>query len=219
MKNDTTFSEAAAAHAKVRAAIEGMRADYAATNTEIASVEAELDALPKLAIPFDDMKAAILEFVTESGKRHTHERVRGAIAKFATHYNAGVSFDPATLGKPLSYGELEAAINGDTSAASYTHTHLLTGGYAAVYDQSLFTVAGDLARLALAAVMEDMTPDEFGYDRIDQNKIGTPRAERRQRLEALRAQLALLIEKKASLAKKLRELGFSVPIDARAMRG
>ena len=215
---ENSFDDAAAAHAKVRAAISDLRADYDATIAEIAVVENELEALPKLALPLEDMKAAILDFVTESGKRHTQERIRGAIAKFATHYNAGFSVDPATMGKPLSYAELEAAISGDTSASSYTHTHLLTGGYAQAYDQSLFSVAGDLARLALATVMEGMTPTEFGYDKISPDKIGTPRAERRLRIEALRTQLAALIDKKTDLAQKLRALGFSVPLDAR-MRG
>lgn len=198
------FDEVTAAHAKVRATIEALCADYDATVAEIDTIAAELEELPQLAVPFEDMKTAVLDFVEASGKRYAGSVIRGIIASFAT---GGVS-DNGRYGLPLRYADIEGAISGSDARAGWAQ--LLTERIGESNDQVLYFLFADLVKAGLASVMEEMTPDEFGYGKIRPNEIGTPRAERRALIDSLRGRHADLKAKRDGIAAKLAALGYSI---------
>jgi hypothetical protein len=209
--NPASFDQAKEAHQAVQSVVKKLRKEYDDTVTEIDVVEAKLARLPEMVLPFEDLKAAILDFVTGSGEKHGASTIRAGICKFAT----GQHVDNVILtrrGMPLTYGNWEGAMNEDgREYGPYKITHLLTNGRAAAYDQVLFAVAETLVRDAFTRIMADITPAELGYDKISNSEIGSPRAERRQEIEALQRRLASLIEKRRELGGQLADLGHVVP--------
>jgi hypothetical protein len=75
----------------------------------------------------------------------------------------------------------------------------------------LYYFFAKLVKQGLAALMDDMPMSAFGYDGIDQDKIGSDRATRRKYIATLTEQLSVLTEKKNELESKLATLGVSGP--------
>jgi hypothetical protein len=202
------FDEAAAAHAKVRATVDALRAEYDAACLDIDATEKELAALPLLTVPFDDMKTAVLDFVETSGKRYADDKIRMSVARFVTGEAGGSSRNADLFGKPLCYCDIEGAISGLDGAMSWAQLFTTTRGE--YDDRILYFCFADLVKAALAKVMDEMTPEEFGYGKIHPSKIGTPRAERRAMIESLQSRLEALRAKRGELAGKLGALGHPV---------
>ena len=171
-------------------------------------------------VPFEDMKAAILDFVDASGERHV-ARIRAFITDFAngkTACNGGAGLlgvDYKDVGKPLSFGVLQSAIFSDNSASAANNARILTGGVAAYFDQALYCFCGQLIREGLQKTMDCMTPAEFGYDKIKAEHIGTPRHERVAAIAALEERLVELRSHKSDLEGKILTLGFEIPPTAK----
>lgn len=201
------FNEAADAYAKVKAAADALRADHDAVCLEIEAAQKELDALPLLTVPPEDLKAGILDFVDASGRRYGADKVRAAISAFAKGYMAGAG-GADRLGKPLRYCDIEGAIAGTSAEMGWAQ--ILTPDKSQFNDQVIYCFFAELVREGLRRVMADMTPAELGYDAIHPDKIGTDRAARRAAIDALQARLADLHDRKADLAGKLRALGHLV---------
>ena len=213
------FDEVASAYEQVKKTGDSLKADYEQTRKEIEAAETELEALPLAPVPFEDMKAAILDFVDASGERHAEE-LRTFIADFAngrTGWGNGAGgvgmVDLHDVGKPLRFSILQEAILGGRSAAS--GAKLLTGGMVGLVDRAFYYFCAGLIREGLQKTMDRMTPEEFGYDKIRAKDVGTPRHERVAAIASLEERLAELRSRKAELAGKLYKLGFDVPPTAR----
>lgn len=61
-------------------------------------------------------------------------------------------------------------------------------------------------------MMDEMTPESFGYNKIHPDKIGSSRAERRIEIATLEAQLLALVQERDDLQSKLTALGYAVPV-------
>lgn len=210
-----TFDEVAAAYAQVKQTAEILNADYEQTCRDIDAAEAELKELPLAPVPLEDMKEAILEFIDASGTRYA-EIIRGHISKFA---NGKTSFESVPhgsgklqyqdIGKPLSFEILDGSISGED--ASLRGAQLLNPLASFFDDRVIYLFCGPLVREGLRKIMEQMGPEEFGYDRIQPDKIGSTRRERRAAIAALQERLGKLHSRKEDLAGKLAALGFPVP--------
>lgn len=213
------FDELASVYEQVRKAGDALKADYLQTCNEIATAETELEALPLATVPFEDMKAAILDFVDASGERHA-AKLRTFIADFAngrTGWGGGSGGDGMVslndVGKPMRFNVIQEAILGDGSAAS--KARILTGGIASLVDRTFYFFCAELIREGLQKTMDRMTPEEFGYDKVKKEEIGTPRHERVAAIAALEERLAKLRNRKADLENKIRTLGFDIPATAK----
>jgi len=213
------FDEVASAYEQVKKTGDSLKADYEQTRKEIEAAETELEALPLAPVPFEDMKAAILDFVDASGERHA-EKLRTFIADFAngrTGYGGGAGgelmVDMHDVGKPMRFAILQGAILGNQSAAS--NARILTGGIAGLVDRALYYFCAQLIREGLQKTMDRMTPEEFGYNKIRAADVGTPRHERVAAIAALEERLVELRSRKADLAGKLLTLGFEIPPTAK----
>ncbi|MBL8478657.1 MAG: hypothetical protein JNK59_05055 [Sterolibacteriaceae bacterium] len=202
-KKDIT--EAAAAYGKVQETIQALRADHAGTIEEIKVTEARLKALRLAPVPLEDLKAGILDFVEASGRRYLDGAIRRNLAQFAT---GGRVDGEGRKGRPLRYCDIEGTISGESPVLSSEQIfqerlgefngHVLGG---------LFV---ESAKDALRRVMTDMTPEEFGYGKIDPHEIGTDRATRRKAVQETKEKLAALGAQRDELARQLRGLGFSI---------
>ena len=213
------FNEIANAYEQVKKTGDALKADYEKTCSEIDAAETELEALPLSPVPFDDMKAAILDFVDASGERHA-EKLRTFIADFANGkigYGGGAGgagmVDLRDVGKPMRFAVLQGAILGNGSAAS--DAKILTGGIAGLVDRAFYYFCAQMIREGLQKTMDRMTPEEFGFDKIRPDEVGTPRRERVAAITALEERLAELRSRKEDLAGKLIKLGFAVPPTAK----
>lgn len=213
------FDEVASAYEQVKKTGDALKADYVRTCNEINAAETELEALPLAPVPFEDMKAAILDFVDASGERHA-AKLRTFIADFAngkTAWGQGegseVSVDLRDVGKPLRFYVLQGAILG--KGANAPHARILTGGIAGLVDRAFFYFCAELIREGLQKTMDRMTPEEFGYDKVREKDIGTPRHERVAAIAALEERLAELRNRKEELVGKILTLGFEIPPTAK----
>lgn len=214
------FDEVATAYQQVKEIGAALKAEYLKTCSDIELAKGELEVLPLAPVPFEDMKAAILDFVDASGERHA-ARIRAFITDFANGKTAcnggggGMGVDYNDVGKPLSFDVLQSAIFSDNSATSANNARILTGGVTAYFDQVLYCFCGQLIREGLKKTMDSMTPGEFGYDKIRPSEVGTPRHERVAAIAALEQRLAELRSRKRDLEGKILTLGFEIPPTAK----
>lgn len=194
---------------QVKTTVTTLQAEYEAVCANIVATEKQLAELPLLAVPVDDLKAAILDFVDARGQDYLAESVKSSIKDFATHVMSGSSVDQKLMGLPLIFKELESACSGNNGAISVAQliTQLGKGQF---NDLALYAFFGDLVKAGLSNVMATMTDADFGYDRLTPEQIGTDRATRRHAIQAAQDQLAALRESKATLASSLRQLGITV---------
>lgn len=209
----STFDDAASAYEKVRTTIANLKSQYRQVSSEVAATQSALDSAPLLRVPLDDLKAGVLEFVDACGERYAQDAIRAAISNFARNNTGSSSRDPALSGKPLRYCDLDTAIAGGDRDYG---TQLATPSKHQFDDRALYFLVAPLVKERLAALMEEMSPSDFGYDGIHPDKIGSDRATRRKEIEALRAKLDELKARQNDLGQKLVTLGVS-PLELRQL--
>lgn len=203
------FEAAAAAYEKVKETAEAMEVEHAAICAELKAALKELDDLPALTVPPEDLKAALLDYFSEIGRQHG-ERVRGFLAQFAVgKITAGAPVPHAEMGKPLRFGHLEALANKVDGEAPFTH--ILGCGSPYLSDRAVAFFAADLLRAALGRVLDSLSPEDLGYGAIHPDKIGTDRATRRAAIDSCHARIAALTGRLNELRVKLRALGRACP--------
>ena len=194
---------------QVKNTVAALQAEYEAVCANIVATEKRLVELPLLAVPVDDLKAAILDFVDARGQDYLDEYVKNSIKDFATNMMSGSGVDQKLVGLPLRFKELESACTGNNGAISVAQ--LITQfGKGQFNDLALYAFFGDLVKAGLSNVMATMTDADFGYAKLTPEQIGTDRAARRLAIQTAHDQLAALRESKASLASNLRQLGITV---------
>lgn len=202
-KSDIT--EAAAAYGKVQETIQALRTDYAGTIAEIKVTEATLKALYLAPLPLEDLKAGILDFVDASGRRYLDGIIRRNLAQFAT---GGRSDAEGRKGRPLRYCDIEGTITGESPALASEQIFQERMGEFNGHVLGIFFT--ESTKEALRRVMADMTPNEFGYGKVEPHEVGTDRATRRKAIHETKAKLAALDVQREELARQLRGLGFSI---------
>lgn len=204
------FNEAADAYRKVRETVAELKQEHAQVSTQIEEAEAELKVLPLAPLPFEDLKEAILEYIDASGERYAERHVKPALIELATSCAGGLEPAVHSMGKPISFAEIDGAIAG--SNASLSHVHLAHKGQPSFNDLALNYFVGQLVREGLRKLMDRMSPEDFGYDKIHPDKVGSGRRERRVSIAALTDRIAMLKVHKGDLAIRLAQLGAPVGI-------
>lgn len=200
------FTEAAAAHAKVKATITALRAEYDATEAEIDRAAAELDQQLNLRLPPDEMKRAVIEILSANAKRF-ERNMRAAVCKFVMHKSGGTTIPVASVGKPMPYADIEAIIAGELGD-NYRSTNLLKAdGTQYVFDAPLFMFFEAAISERLLTIMADISPEEMGYRQLTGSDVGCGLEERRTLIAKLQTELAALYARRDELAGKLRALG------------
>ena len=207
MIEQNTFDDAASAYEKVRATITDLKTQYMQVSGELIDTQAALDAAPLLRVPLEDLKAGVLEFVGASGERYAKDAIRAAVSNFARNNTGSSSRDPALSGTPLRYCDLESAIA--EGGRDYS-TQLATPSKNLFDDRALYFLVASSVKERLAALMEEMPLEDFGYNKIHPDKIGSNRATRRKEIEALSAKLDALKARRNDLGEKLTTLGVSL---------
>lgn len=209
MAKETQFDDTAAAYQQVQMAVSKLKGEYSSVCAEIAEKWSDLKAAPLAYLPLADLKAGILDFVDASGARYAEDAIKGAVSAFATNFSGGSGMNTEILGKPMRFCDLEAVVTGRNASGGWAQ--LLTPQKSQFNDQVLYYFFAKLVKQGLAALMDDMPMSAFGYDGIDQDKIGSDRATRRKYIAMLTEQLKVLNDKKGELELKLATLGISGP--------
>lgn len=186
-----------------------MRAEYDDVCQSIAANEKLLIELPLLPVPAADLKAAMSDFIDARGQAYLEEFIKPAIKDFATHSMSGTAAIASTMGLPLSFKELENAIDGTGGALSRAQL-ITTFEKHQFNDIALYAFFGMQIKAGLNAVMDTMTDADFGYSNLKPEQIGTDRVARRTAIQAAQEQLTVLRASKTTLADNLRQLGVIV---------
>lgn len=218
MAENDQFKVAVSAYEQVKLTIDALKAEHADIVVKIAESETKLADLPMAYIPLDDLKNGILDLVDAAGERYAEKKIRSAISALATGQTSNsmvAGFDLGSIGKPMRYKGITAAIDGSDPISG--RAQLLTYGNASFDDQAVYFLFSQLIREGLRTMMDRMSPAEFGYDKIHPNKIGSTRAERRRAIDDLEKQLSDLRDRKSEIEQKLRALGTTIPAYPKGM--
>lgn len=203
------IKETIAAQTKVKEAIVKMRFDHKRVCDEITVAELNLSQLRTAPVPFDDLKAGILDFVQPSGLRYAEDKVKRAIRDFATGRSGGSSTPLERYDKPLAFSDIEGSADGSQAALGWAQ--LCSPDKSGWFnDQVFYFFCGELVKDGLHRLMESMTPEDFGYNKIPPNRIGSPRHERRAEIAKAEASISELVEKKKHLEGALKSIGVAV---------
>lgn len=204
MEKLNTFDAAASAYKTVQATIDGLKAEYKVVCNQLSETQSALDSAPLLRVPLDDLKAGILDFVDASGERYAMEHITAAISNFARNNSSGLSGSAELSGKPLRFCDLERAVLGGDRDYN---TQLATPSKQMFDDRAFYFLVAPLIKAQLAALMENMSPEQFGYHTIHPDKIGSDRQTRRKEIEEINIKLQELRACRSDLRGKLFQLG------------
>ncbi len=204
---------ALSAFKQVKQTVDDLQKELHDTSEAITTLEAEMIALPKLRAPFEDLKQGVLDLVGAAGERYANQHFKAQIISFATGGmmdNAGVNWlsEYDEVGRPLRLGTLDGAVNGTRSKEA--RAQFITPAKPVFDDLALYALFGDAVKAALTAAMQDMTPDDFGYSKINPDEIGPTRAELNRILGSKQAEIEALSARKKELLTLLGELGVKV---------
>lgn len=216
MASVKNFDDTAAAYEKVTSAITQLRLEYGSVCADIVTTEEALKAAQLAYLPFDDLKAGILDFIDASGMRYAEERIRSAISDFARNRLSSNQNNAALTDKPMRFCDLERCIAGHDGAGGWAQ--ILTPEKNMFNDQVLYYFAAKLVKDGLSKLMADMPAVAFGYDRISEVEIGSDRVTRRKNIASMNTKLSDLREQRQALEAKLETLGVKAPVQSGSER-
>jgi hypothetical protein len=209
-KTILSFDEAAAAHVTVQNTIAALRGEHATVTSEIEATAAELARQQNLRLPVGDLRAALVEMFAATAK-HFEKTSRAAIAAFAKH-NFGdpveIPIDVKMSRKPMSFAYVEQIILGEIK--SYSPINLLRGEAINAFDGPLLMLLGDVVFKRLVEILDEISPEEFGYGNVKDSEIGCGLQERRALVLSLQNQLTDLEARREDIVRKLVALGYFI---------
>lgn len=197
------FDVTTTAFEQVKKAVQQLKDEYQSVCDQITVKKEELRLAPLAYIPLGDLKAGILDFVAKSGERYGQEKIKSAIASFATNGMASIAPDMTHVGKPMRFCDIERGISSGWD-------QLLTPEKHQFNDQVFYCFFAELVQQGISKLMDDMPPEAFGYGKIHPDKIGSSRAQRHIEIEELEKEMSVLTSKRDELSSKLTTLGYSV---------
>lgn len=198
---------ARAAFNQVKATVASLRNQLNGVDEEISLLQEEIETLPKKRPPFDDLKAGLLDIMKKSGERHAEKYWRSAVIKFATGGAYSRAVQEGELGKPIPLGRLENALHCDDIYNGETFPRFINPNVNTAFELPLYALFFDIIKPAFESVMQDITPEELGYTKIQKSEIGPTRAEMRRLIAEKRTRIDELKEVRKTLVEKLAELG------------
>lgn len=199
---------AVAAFKQVQKVISDLRTEYDDLTKKINTISAELKALPEKPVPFEDLKAGILELVDTAGERYANEHIKPALIEFATrgHLSMPALMDENNIGKPVKYSQLVDAI--EQKLFPMAHGKFVQpSNYVPINDCAFHFFFADLIKDGLCKIMDTLEPADFGYAKIHPDEIGTDRMTRKADIETKQAELKVLYQRRGEIASQLGQLG------------
>jgi len=206
--NTLPQSDAVAAFDQVKQAVASLRHEYHQTGEAVAKLEADMATLPQMRAPFEDVKRGILELIDTAGQRYTDEHIKPALMRFATNYMSSGGGDLKEHGKPLTLAALDGAVSGTRFPEA--RAQLVHPDKYQFDDLAFYALCADAVKVALARVLDGITPEELGYSTVHSDKIGPSRAEMRRQLAEWQQQLDALKARRADIRSQLAQLGVNI---------
>lgn len=205
MNTNDQFQSAVTAYEGVKAAKAALKAESKSICEEIAKAKDELSWLQTSYLPLQDVKEGLIQILFLGSRNYEMEQIIPAISGLATNtaWASGTSADE--FGKPLKYTTIEKALSGQLG--DYPACQILTPNKSRLDDRVFFAVLFKVIEPTIRNIMEKMQPEDFGYNHITPSQIGPGLEERRQMIQAIKAKIQTLEEKKGAIAGKLSALG------------
>lgn len=201
-----SYQNTVAALESVKAGKRVLKIEYDAICEEITKAQNELNWLQTSYLPLKDLKEGIIQLLLcAGGQKYEMSSIRSGIADLATNAKCGVGFPIEEYGKPMTYANIEKAINGDLG--QFTLCQIFTPDKSIFFDDRAFLgLLFKTIEPAVRNIMEKMSPQEFGYTKIKESEIGPGLEERRHMIADIAAKLLDLDKKKLSVSNKIRAL-------------
>ena len=200
-----SYQNTVSALESVRASRQALKTEYDAICEEITKAQNELGWLQTSYLPFQDLKEGIIQLLCAAGQKYEMSSIRSGIADLATGAKCGVGFPIEEYGKPMTYANIEKAISGDIG--HFTLCQIFTPDKSIFFDDRAFLgLLFKTIEPAVRNIMEKMSPQEFGYTKINESEIGPGLEERRHMIADIAAKLLDLDKKKRNLSDKIMAL-------------
>lgn len=201
-------SDVISAFQQVQQAVNNLRTEYTELTNRIEIISAEIKALPNKTVPFEDLKAGILDLVDAAGARYAESHIKPALEMLATGHEIGSRvYGGDSIGKPVTYMQLMDAIDGKLFPMAFA-------GVAQPHEQDMrinngafHFFFGEQIKAGLKKVMDAMEPADFGYAKIHPDKVGTDREARKAEIDEKEAELEYLHQRRGEISEQLKQLG------------
>ena len=203
-KNDE-FQNAVSAYENVKILKQTLKTENEAIDQEIAEAKNKLEWLQRSYLPFQDFKESIIEFLRKSGQNYLEKMIRPAITDLAVNHKWGVGFPPEKFGIPMDFQIIQKAINEDLP--QFMACQIFTPVKSTFFDDRAFlALLFNMIEPTLRNILEKMSPEEFGYNRITPNEIGPGLEDRAKMIQMIKVKIQELENKKGVNAKRLAAL-------------
>lgn len=200
-----SYQNTVAALESVKAGKQALKIEYDVICEEITKAQNELDWLQTSYLPLQDLKEGIIQLLCASGQKYGMSSIRPGIKDLATNAKFGAGFPVEEYGKPMTYANIEKAINGDWG--QFALCQIFTPDKSIFFDDRAFLgLLFKTIEPVVRNIMEKMSPQEFGYTKIKESEIGPGLEERRHMIADIAAKLLDLDNKKLSVSNKIRAL-------------
>jgi hypothetical protein len=178
-------SNALAAAAAVKNALNDMRRHAATLQEEENSLVKQRKELQEMPLPLSDIKQVMLDYIDARGRLFlTDGNLQKSMREFVYPHNQGMARDSSNgriIDKPLTYDQAEILRTGDISNKVFGdhtgHPLLFSGNQMAlgITNAAYYFFLGDIIK---AKIAEQFDEQAISHHTCDQGKIGPPIAER-----------------------------------------
>ncbi|MBX3641248.1 MAG: hypothetical protein KF888_12265 [Nitrosomonas sp.] len=202
------YQKALSSIKNINAVKAGLKTQLEEIMTAIEAAQKKLSWLQNSYLPIDDLKESIIQFLAAKGQEYQSEIIRPAISDLAHNKLWGTS-GMKRYGMTLAYQEIEDAIEG--IKVGFSACQIISPNKSYHFDdRAFFALLFVQMEPVLRSIIENMKPEEFGYNKITAKEIGPGLEERRQMIGEIAQEILALEQAKTAVIGKLESLGENV---------
>ncbi len=202
MTDNDKFHDVVSAYESVKLTKQELKTENETIDAEIAKAKEELDWLESSYLPLEDLKESIVEILLWGAKDYEIGTIQQGLASLAT--NKLWSSQLAEYGNPLKFQTIEKALSG--KLGNFTACQIFTPEKSQLDDRVFLVLLFKTIEPTIRRIMEEMTPDQFGYGGITPNEIGPGLKERRELIRSIKSRIQELEYKKGANVQKISAL-------------
>lgn len=199
MADNDKFHDVVSAYESVKLTKQVLKTENETIDAEIAKAKEELDWLESSYLPLEDLKEGIVEILLCGAKDYEIGTIQRGLANLAT--NTAWSLQLAEYGKPLKFQTVEKTLSG--KLGNFTACQIFTPEKSQIDDRVFLALLFKTIEPTIRRIMEEMTPEQFGYAGISPSEIGPGLKERREMIQSIKARIQELEHKKGVNAQKI----------------
>ena len=185
MTDNDKFHDVVSAYESVKLTKQALKTENETIDAEIAKAKEELDWLESSYLPLEDLKESIVGILLCGAKDYEIGTIQHGLASLATNEPWSSQLDEC--GKPLKFQTIEKTLSG--KLGNYPACQIFTPEKSQLDDRLFLALLFKTIEPTIRRIMDEMTPDQFGYGGITPNEIGPGLKERRELIQSIKSRI------------------------------